>query len=374
MIKEGDCMRSIVTNQVVSASPTLAQGHALYLALQVLRNEQPNLRARNIAAQLSVSEGELLACRVGEDAVLLRPDWQELLPELLSLGEVMALTRNEHCVHERHGKYRETTIMPNGKMGLVVSPDIDLRLFLSGWKSAFALAEETKRGTQRSLQFFDGQGVAAHKVFLTEGSDIAAWEALVARFAAPDQVSELTIEPAVEKPTELADCEIDAVNMRARWARLKDTHHFYALLKNAKTTRTQALRLAGREWAEPLAVAAVPELLAAAAAQQLAIMVFVGNNHCVQIYSGTVTHLRWAGDWFNVLDPEFNLHLKAQAIAQLWRVRKPTVDGVITSWEAYDAQGNLIVQLFGVRTPNTPESAQWRELAESFTALAALEA
>lgn len=367
-------MRSIVANQVVSTSPALAQGHDLYVALQVLRDEQPRLRARDIAAQLSVSEAELLACRVGEDAVLLRPDWQELLPALLSLGKVMALTRNEHCVHERHGKYRETTIMPNGKMGLVVSPDIDLRLFLSGWKSAFALAEETKRGTQRSLQFFDAQGAAVHKVFLTENSEIAAWEDLVARFAAPEQSAELTIEPAVEKPVELADSEIDVVNMRARWARLKDTHHFYALLKNAKTTRTQALRLAGREWAEPLAVTAVPELFEAAAAQQLPIMVFVGNGHCVQIYSGTVTNLRWAGDWFNVLDPEFNLHLKAGAIAQLWRVRKPTVDGVITSWEAYDAQGQLIVQLFGVRTPNTSETTQWRELAESFPAVPVVEA
>lgn len=367
-------MSHIATNQTVAVGSVLAQGHALYLALQVLRNEQSGLRARDIAAQLSVSEGELLACRVGESAVLLRSDWQTLLPALLSLGEVMALTRNEHCVHERYGKYRETTIMPNGKMGLVVSSDIDLRLFLSGWKSAFALTEETKRGTQRSLQFFDSQGVAVHKVFLTESSDINAWDDLVVRFAAPEQSSELTIEPAVEKPAELADSEIDTVNMRARWARLKDTHHFYALLKNAKTTRLQALRLAGREWAEPLATDALPRLFEAAAAQQLPIMVFVGNDHCVQIYSGTVTHLRWVGDWFNVLDPEFNLHLKAQAIAQLWRVRKPTVDGVITSWEAYDAQGHLIVQLFGVRTPNTPESAQWRELAESFPALIAAEA
>lgn len=366
-------MNSIAMNPVVTSNQVLGRGHDLYLALQVLRNEQPHLRARDAAAQLSVSEAELLASRVGEDAVLLCTDWKELLPALLSLGEVMALTRNEHCVHERHGYYRETTVMPNGKMGLVVSADIDLRLFLSGWKSAFALTKETKRGIQRSLQFFDAQGVAAHKVFLTDNSDISAWDTLVARFTAPEQVSVLTVEPAVEKATELPDSEIDVADLRERWSELKDTHHFYALLKKAHTTRTQALRLAGSEWAEPLATDALPQLFEQAAEQQLPIMVFVGNDQCVQIHSGTVTNLRWAGEWFNVLDPEFSLHLKAHAVTQLWRVRKPTAHGVITSWEAYDASGNLIVQLFGVRTQSTPESEQWRALAESFSALPAVE-
>ncbi len=362
-----------MTIQQTSNNPTTLPSRDLYVAWQVLRNEQPRLRARNAAQHLSVSEAELLACRVGEDALLLRPDWSELLPALLSLGEVMVLTRNEYCVHERHGFYRDTTVMANGKMGIVVSADIDLRLFLSGWHSAFALTEEGQRGTQRSLQFFDRQGVAVHKVYLTDNSDLTAWAALLTRFAAPEQVTELALEPAAEKPAELADSEIDVDSLRARWARLKDTHHFFALLKKMHTTRTQALRLAGAEWAERLSTAALPQLFAQAADQQLAIMVFVGNDHCVQIHSGTVTNLRWVGDWFNVLDPEFSMHLKANAITQLWRVRKPTTDGVITSWEAYDAQGNLVVQLYGVRKPGLAECENWRALAESFPALTLLE-
>ncbi len=367
-------MSTIASYPTAATTVEVTPRRDLYLAWQVLRNEQPRLRARDAAQHLSVSEAELLASRVGEDALLLRADWSELLPELLALGEVMVLTRNEHCVHERHGYYRETTVMANGKMGLVVSPDIDLRLFLSGWKSAFALMEEGKRGTQRSLQFFDGQGVAAHKVFLTDNSDLAAWDALLARFAAAEQNAALVIEPAPDKPAELADSEIDTLAMRERWAALKDTHHFFALLKKAQVTRTQALRLAGSEWAEPLALTALPQLFEQASTQQLPIMVFVGNDQCVQIHSGTVTNLRWVGDWFNVLDPEFSLHLKANAISQLWRVRKPTSDGVITSWEAYDADGNLIVQLYGVRKPGIPECSNWRALAESFPALTAVEA
>lgn len=357
-------------------SQTQAQTHAagtasdLYLAWQAQRSEQPKLRARDAAAKLGVSEGELTASRLGVDAVRLRPEWAALLPALGELGYIMALTRNEHCVHERKGYYRDVSVMGNGQMGLVVSADIDLRLFLGGWASVFAVAEETPRGTQRSIQVFDRQGVAVHKVFLTEDSEVAAWAPLVERFRAEQQSAELDLQPLAERPAPRADAEIDAAALRADWAQLKDTHHFFALLKRHNVARTQALRLAGSEWAEPLDTAELPKLLEGAASGEVPVMVFVGNQHCIQIHSGPVNNLRWMDTWFNVLDPEFNLHLKTTGVTELWRVRKPSSDGVITSWEAYDAAGELVVQLFGARKPGIPELAEWRALAETAAALA----
>ena len=157
--------------------------------------------------------------------------------------------------------------------------------------------------------------------------------------------------------------------LRVGWSTLKDTHHFFALLKKHGTTRTQALRLAGREWAEPVDVRELPKLLEQAGAREVPIMVFVGNRHCIQIHSGPVRNLRWMDTWFNVLDPEFNLHLQTTGVTELWRVRKPSSDGVITSWEAFDAHGELVVQLFGARKPGIPEREEWRALAESAPAL-----
>lgn len=341
----------------------------LYRAWQALRAEKPRLRARDAAQHLDVSEAELTASRLGVDAVRLRTDWAALLPALGELGQIMALTRNEHCVHERKGPYQEVTVSANGQMGLVVSPDIDLRLFLGGWASAFAISEQTAHGTQRSIQVFDRQGTAVHKVFLTEQSDVAAWEPLVQRFIADDQSAELDLVELEPKPAPLADAEVDAVALRDGWAALKDTHHFFALLKRHKVQRTQALRLAGREWAEPLATAELPRLLEAAGERRVPIMIFVGNAHCIQIHTGTVDNLKWMDDWFNVLDPLFNLHLKTPGVVELWRVRKPSSDGVITSWEAFDADGELVLQVFGARKPGVPELDAWRDLAESYAAL-----
>lgn len=352
-----------------SQQPITAGAPALYQNWQQLRTQHKGLRARDAAQRLGVSEAELTASRLGVDCLRLRPDWRALLAALEPLGYVMALTRNEHCVHERKGHYRELTVMPSGQMGMVVSADIDLRLFMTGWDSVFAVEEETPRGTQRSVQIFDQQGSAVHKVFLTADSHLPAWSALRDNFRAAEQNAVLNLQPLPVAEAVKDDGLIDAESLRNAWAELKDTHHFFALLRKHGCSRTQALRLAGRQWAEPLAPEMLPQLLEQAAAGEVPIMVFVGNRHCIQIHSGTVNNLRWLDSWFNVLDSEFNLHLKTPAIAQLWRVRKPSSDGMVTSWEAFDAQGELIVQLFGARKPGIPELRSWRALAESFPGL-----
>ena len=155
----------------MSTAPTAAaQAVNLYQAWQMLRLEHPRLRAREAAAQLGVSEAELTVSRLGVDTQRLRPDWAELLPAFAQLGHVMVLTRNEHCVHERKGLYREVSVSASGQMGLVVSADIDLRLFLGGWASVFAVVEETAKGTRRSIQVFDQQGVA--DVGCVHGDDV----------------------------------------------------------------------------------------------------------------------------------------------------------------------------------------------------------
>jgi putative hemin transport protein len=342
---------------------------ALYQTWQQLRAEQPGLRARDAAAKLGVSEAELTASRLGTDTVRLRPEWKELLPALGELGTIMALTRNEHCVHERKGVYSEVTVMGSGQMGMVLSPDIDLRLFLSGWASVFAVDESTPRGPQRSVQVFDRQGLAVHKVYLTATSFDAAWAPLVERFRAEQQTAELDLQPLPQAKAPRVDSEVDVDTLRSEWSQLKDTHDFFMLLKRNDVARTQALRLAGHEWAEPLGTVELTRVIEEAGKHEVPIMVFVGNKHCIQIHSGPVSNLRWMDTWFNVLDPMFNLHLKTTGVTELWRVRKPSVDGIITSYEGFDAEGELVIQLFGVRKPGIPERDDWRALAETATPL-----
>src|SRR5690606_20279076 len=146
--------------------------------------------------------------------------------------------------------------------------------------------------------------------------------------------------------------EIEVEGFREGWVKLEDTHHFFGLLKKFKVNRTQALRLAPEgDYAVKVDNNSLRNLVTAAAEKQTSIMVFVGNKGMIQIHTGPVNKLMGHEGWFNVLDPDFNLHVKEADIVQSWIVRKPTTDGVVTALECFDANGKQVVQLFGKRKP-----------------------
>lgn len=326
----------------------------------VLVAAEPKLRARDRAQRLNVSEAELVAAECGDlSAVHLSGAPKTIFAELGSLGEVMALSRNDACVHERHGRYEDLQL-GHGHVGLVLGPDIDLRVFFDSWRTTFAVTENGRR----SLQFFDRHGSAVHKVYVTDATDSAAYDALVTRFVAPTPAWP-EIEPIVVNNND-DKSNVDHVNdpqgLRAAWQALKDTHDFFPMLRKFKVTRLGALRAAGDDLAQQVPVDTAETVLSRAAESGLPIMVFVSNPGIVQIHTGPVQKLLRTGPWFNVLDPHFNLHLNTDAIDGCWIVNKPTVDGWVTSLEVYDAKGSLIVQLFGARKPGIPELTAWRQL------------
>jgi putative hemin transport protein len=333
-------------------------------------------RHRDIAAAIGISEGELIAAHVasqdrvrddlpGLTSARLRPEWPALMAALPTLGEVMALTRNASCVHERTGRYEQ--VSGEGPVGLVLGPEIDLRVFYRQWAHGFVV-HETFAGPdkpgQRSLQFFDASGTAVHKVFAKPATDLQAWVALTERFLAVEQEAGFQPQQPQARASEKADDRVDLGAFREGWAGLRDTHAFFGLLKQHGLARTQALRLAEPRFAQAVDNGSARELLQAAAEGAVPIMVFVGNPGMIQIHSGAVKRVQVLGPWLNVLDPRFNLHLREDHIAQSWVVRKPTSDGVVTSLELFDAQGETIAMFFGERKPGRPELCGWRVIAD----------
>lgn len=346
---------------MVSDAPSgLQDSTALLAALQRLREGEPGLRIRDAASRLGVSEVELVAARCGDGVVRLDANWGALVKQLPSLGRIMALTRNESAVHEKTGEYGKVSVMQS--MGLVLNEDIDLRLFLGHWHHGFAVTEEVRSGTRRSLQFFDVDGTAIHKVYLRDDSNWQAYETLIAKYRAEDQTPGITVLPPAEKPAPRPDAEIDVETLRGRWEALQDVHDFFGLLRDLGAAREQAFRLVGGDFAWPLETNALVRTLEAARDRTLEIMVFVGSPGVIQIHTGPVRNLKAMGSWFNVLDPGFNLHLRVDHIASCWAVRKPQRDSLVTSVEIFDAAGEAIAILFGKRKPGQPESEAWREL------------
>jgi putative hemin transport protein len=324
---------------------------------EALKAENPHLRIRNAAEQLGVSEAELLLTNVGEEVTVLKPEFADILTEVEKLGKVMALTRNDECVHERKGTYLNGDFSsPHAQ--LFVGEDIDLRIFMNHWKFAFAVVE----GDRKSLQFFGKDGLALHKIYLTKDSNVEAFDPIVAQFKVENQAETFDFEAAVPKAPEKADSEIDAEGFKKAWTELKDTHDFFMMTRKFGVSRTQALRLAPEGYAKKIDTSKVVNVLEDASEKNLPIMIFVGNRGIIQIHTGEVKKTMWHQQWFNVMDPDFNLHLDVTKIAEAWIVKKPTEDGEVTAIEVFNKEGDFIVQFFGKRKPGIPELQEWKDL------------
>lgn len=309
--------------------------------------EHTGKRPRDLADVLGITEAALLTAGALEGDVRpisAHPDM--IMPGLSDLGPVMALTRNDSAVHEKTGIYDNYRSGPHAAM--VLNDAIDLRLFASHWVHGFAITTDTKNGPRRSLQVFDAAGDAIHKVYTRDQTDLSAWDRLVDKLAAeaPSDPPQFTARAPIEK----AKSDLSKVEMlRSEWVKMTDTHQFMRLTSKLKMNRLGAYRIVGEPFVTPLHPNALNDALIALGQTDTEVMLFVGNRGCIQIHSGPVNRIQPMGPWQNVLDPDFNLHLRTDHVAEVWAVEKPTKRGPALSIEAFDAEDRLILQMFGRR-------------------------
>ena len=343
-----------------SDAQTSASASTLRARWRALKEKEAGIRPRDAAERLGTTEAELVATGCGNGVRRIHGPWGALIRRLPALGPVMTLTRNESAVHEKVGSFDRISV--SGDTAIVLNGDIDLRIFLNHWRLGFAVAEETRNGIRRSLQFFDIDGTAVHKVYLREDSDERAFEALVDEFIHTDQGPGQRVLHRAKPRSDRPDREIDRIALRERWHALEDVHDFPALLSFLGAGRVQAFRLVGDDFALSVGIESFRDALARAAEADIPIMVFVGNPGTIQIHTGAVRRLRQIGPWYNVLDPGFNLHLRHDRISSAWVVRKPTRDGIVTSLEIFDSDNRQIAWMFGGRKPGESEREDWRGL------------
>jgi putative hemin transport protein len=328
------------------------------------RADNPKTRERDLAAQLGISEAELVAAHCGDGVVRVEPRVNDLLTGLEAVGEVMALTRNESAVHEKIGVYDK--VVTGNHNAMVLGENIDLRIFPKIWAHGFAVEKRDGGDIRRSLQFFDEAGEAVHKVHLRPASNLYAYQKLVTALESSNQEPTVAISPKeIGDEAEISDGSANPSDLRDRWSQLTDVHQFFGMLKTLKLSRRQAVRMVGQDYAWLLDNDAVGAMFHHAAEGAMPIMCFVGNRGCIQIHSGPVTSIKPMGPWINVLDETFHLHLRTDHIDEVWAVRKPTKDGHVTSLEVYGVDGNMIIQFFGKRHEGEAERDDWRFLAEN---------
>ncbi|MDN2701008.1 hemin-degrading factor [Janthinobacterium sp. SUN100] len=367
---------SLLIANAYAAPATLAERWS------TLRTEQPKLQIRDAARALGVSEAQLLATNIGKGVTRLQADGnqpREIMRAALDLGTVQAITRNENGVIETTGvaskfkqagdkseqadaKDPETQARQRNIAGGYLGGQIDLRFHFENWKYAFAVEQAGRDGKPtRSLQFFDANGTAVHKIYLRNEPGVAVYDKLVTTFRMPQQSAELNVLAVAPKAAEKPDAEIDVKEFQLAWKDMTDVHQFAQIMREFHLSREQALRLAPAGVVERVTPAALRTLLENAAKDKVAIMVFLGNEGLTQIYSGKIEKTMAAGGFFNVLDPDFNLHIRDTALRSGWIVKR----GGVTSVEFFDNDGTQVVSFFGVRERGKPQPQSWVDLADS---------
>lgn len=331
------------------------------------KQANPQARSFDIAQELGVPEPEILLHDSSVDFIPLQGDPLEILKRFDQAGVMMALTRNKSVVHELHGVYQGPSF--HGMMG-TFTENLDLRLHFHHWKYAAAIVLKKPDGDLPGILFFNSQGDIIHKSYFIEESNPEVYHELVREFGVAREG--YSYAWSVPESSGFSDSLAGTVSIPEdrqsfldQWSQLQDSHHFAGLLRKNRISRLSALHGVEGEFADQLGVQQLPQILRHIRDKEVACMYFVGNPGMIQIFTGKIKKVSAMKGWFNIFEPEFNLHVHVDTITSVWKVFKPNRDGGVHSIEAYDAEGQIVLQIFGKRKPGIPEAQDWIDLVKT---------
>jgi putative hemin transport protein len=318
---------------------------------------RPGVFASDVAAELGISEAELIASRVDRGAIRLSPRWHELLGALTTLGPVKAVTQNAHAVIKKEGVYPQFRSLQ--MYSIFLGEEIDLRINLGHWAFAFAY-EALGSPINSSIQFYSRDGVAVHKLFLKQGSSAKQFYSLVAQFQDDDQSDSQEVAP--QRPMLASRREVEKELFLAAWSELQDIDDFLRLLGQYQVTRLEAMQLAEGRFTRKVSTRSPRSLLANLSRAGIPVMVFVKSRGCLQIHKGPLKNVIDEKGWLSVIDPGVEINLREAGVAHAWVVEKPTSEGRVYSFELFDAGGGDIASLLGVRREGKRQDEAWQEI------------
>ncbi|SHJ97945.1 ChuX/HutX family heme-like substrate-binding protein [Halomonas caseinilytica] len=343
----------------VSRISSTARRRAILDAFDAVRETSSTQPVERIARRLDISAGELQAARIGRDTWTLSLAPRELARRFEALGAVEARTCSPAATLVQRGRYPR--LDGSDAAGLLLAPGgLDLRLLFSHWHWACLVRERPRCGSiDWQVQVFDQHGRMLHSCRALDTALSEGWTKLfeVATEEEPAFTQEMP-RPIRELP--------DTEGLADDWGAMRDVHQFFSLLRRHGLERHEANALMEGHFTEALAPAAVENVLRRASEQRLPLMCFVSSPGCVQIRTGALPLPEWRDGRLSVSDPNFALRLDEAAISRVWRVHKPNADGGVTSLEAFDEQGQMILQLYAERREGQAERADWRRLLEAF--------
>lgn len=319
------------------------------------------LMCRDVAAEMGLSEGELIAAHAGDPrggarpdsllAVRLRPSWTSLLAALQGMGELGSTGGHEASrLTLRTCWHRVPSIEPVSSVDvgaeLVVWQEFTggdgtgqplphtLRIDPGLWAHGYAVEMTIGTMARRSLQFFDASGTLVHELALRGlgGGREAQWQALLRHWAHADQ------RPGL-------------------------------MFRTGPVPRQKAIALPHADcdetgWAQPVEVESLYEVLSAAAVQALPLAISAGLPAARQTAHDILNDVRLCGTQLLVRGERLEWRLDEALIDSIWLHRKPSKYGLHHSLELFDASGERLASVAAPRRPQRADPCAWRALLE----------
>lgn len=300
------------------------------------QSEKPEMRSRDLAELLGISEAEYLCAWLGAGTRCISCQPEEVFPKLPAVGTLMALTRNACAVHETIGVFdRFSTYRTTAECH---GDGIKTHLTSKNWVYGFSVEKLHDDRRLCSFQFFDGYGSAVHKIHTRPTSDLSVWDRIAEGLslnADPDEIRSQLATHKASKPT-----------------RMMSVSNFEILSEGCKSNLE--FRRVSNECIE--------QMLNAASASGLPLVCKVNSTGCLQMYEGPVTKIVTMGPWVNVMDDGFHMHLRKDHLLGTYVVSRTNGTEIRTSLEAYDPSGARVIY-FANQDDGTAENENfWQKI------------
>lgn len=322
-----------------------ARQQAILDAVDAVQAAHLAMSTSALAERLGISEGEVQASRLGRDVWTLPMAPCRLANHLAELGDVRVVTGSAPVRLAQTGRYPAVvagaTALDADRLAMRWQP--------RRWHWACLVRGEAPLAPWR-LQLFDPHGRYVHGCAPRNGVLSAGWRALVAmRSATPPAFTRLSPLPRRPLPA--------VPGLAAAWAMPVDDAARDALLGRYRLERHEALALLEGHFTHALPAEALPVWLAAAADWGVPVTISVATVGCRQAAVGRIARLRRRGRWLVVTGESCALRLDMTAVARLWQVSRPALQGgALTSLEAFDGDGQPLVTIAATQVRRRTES------------------
>jgi putative hemin transport protein len=304
-----------------------------------LKTQKPGIRIKEAADILHVAEAELLVTRCGENVKRLNHNPIAILNAISKVDEVMALTRNASVVIETSGKYPTFLLEDHWLIGN--NDDFHIIFDTNIITHIFAVTDEFAGQTRNSIQFFDAAGRAIHKIYFDISAPQETYASITHAFLSPNQEKEINCFN-YSKTTRV---EISKQTALQKWESLKNYHRFDNLEFYLGNALLDIVTHLDEERARKIPAEMLTQFLLGVGNKNISISYIVKNIGCTQLFRGPIRNVFAKDDWFNVKDPEFNLHILKTHLDAGYLVHVPLINNYRLALLFFNKQGELALEI-----------------------------